>query len=318
MERPRIPVVGGAAPRSMKEARVARKRPAAKTGAREERKLRYQIVYDHVLDLIAREGLKGGDKLPSTNELVATTGVSLISVRSALDKLEQAGKIQRHQGLGTFVARERFHSEPTRSGELLQTLAGSGDGPTLSTELLRLSVGLPSPNIARALSIEAGQPVWEVLRRRSLGAMPAILEQAVLPLSLIPALEERELAAGDSMYRFLANRYGLKDEYAEQSLEVDKPNAVEREALGLNPRDQVVRIRGVSFTASGTAFDCYQQTYRASDFIFYTAGSSNRRLLRPADIGAWVVLPLAGAAPLQEMTRPDAAPERKAKRTGRH
>jgi GntR family transcriptional regulator len=271
---------------------VAQKHKTGGAAADGERKLRYQAVYDWVLDYIASKGLASGDKLPSSTEIASLTKVSLISVRHALDKLEHAGKIQRHQGIGTFVARDRIVSEPNRSGRLLETLTPSGKGPQLTTEVLSINVGLPSPEIAKALSIAAGQPVWEIIRRRSLGGAPAILEQAVLPLSIVPALDEKELAAGDSLYRLLAERYGLSDDYAEQSLEVDKPAANERDALGLGARDQVVRVRGVSFTATGVAFDCYQQTYRASDFVFYTSGSGSRRLLQPGDIKEWVVLPL--------------------------
>jgi GntR family transcriptional regulator len=276
---------------------VARKEPATGKVAQGERKLRYEFVYDWILNHIATKGLKSGDKLPSATDLAELTGVSLISVRHALDKLENAGKIHRHQGIGTFVTRERIRSEPNRPGELLETLGGSQDA-ALTTQLLNIAIGLPSANIAKALSISPGEPVWEITRRRNLGTEAAILEQAILPLSLVPAMEEDKLAAGDSMYRFLADRYGLRDEYSEQSLEVDKPTAAEREALGLTARDQVVRIRGVSFTADGKAFDCYRQTYRASDFTFYIAGSGNRRLLQPTDIGEWEVQPLSrGPAP---------------------
>ncbi|WP_181257217.1 GntR family transcriptional regulator [Pseudaminobacter soli (ex Li et al. 2025)] len=260
----------------------------------EERKLRYQLVYDWILDFIATNGLTGGDKLPSTTELAQLTGVSLISVRHALDKLEHAGKIHRHQGIGTFVARDRIVSEPSRAGRLLETLSPSGGGPDLATEVLQINIGLPSPEIAKALSIELGQPVWEIIRRRSLRTAPAILEQAVLPLSLVPAIDEKELEAGDSLYGLLADRYGLRDDYVEQSLEVDRPTTTEREALDLGSRDQVVRIRGVSFTGDGKAFDCYQQTYKASDFVFYMSGSGSRRLLQPTDMKQWVVLPLHG------------------------
>ncbi|MDH6233913.1 DNA-binding GntR family transcriptional regulator [Mesorhizobium soli] len=259
-----------------------------------ERKLRYQIVYDWILDFIATNGLTGGDKLPSSTELARLTGVSLISVRHALDKLEHAGKIHRHQGIGTFVARDRIVSEPSRAGRLLETLSPSGGRPDLATEVLKINIGLPSPEIAKALSIELGQPVWEIIRRRRLRTAPAILEQAVLPLSLVPAIDHKELEAGDSLYGLLADRYGLRDEHVEQSLEVDRPTATEREALDLGPRDQVVRIRGVSFTGDGKAFDCYQQTYKASDFVFYMSGSGSRHLLQPTDMKQWVVLPLHG------------------------
>jgi len=261
----------------------------------EERKLRYQVVHDWILDFIATNNLGGGDKLPSTTELAKLTGVSLISVRHALDKLEHSGRIHRHQGIGTFVARDRIVSEPSRAGRLLETLSPSGSGPELATELLGINIGSPSPEIAKALSIELGQPVWEIIRRRSFRTTPAILEQAVLPLSLVPAIDDKDLEAGDSLYALLAERYGLRDDCVEQSLEVDRPTPTEREILNLGSRDQVVRIRGVSFTADGKAFDCYQQTYKASDFVFYTSGSGSRHLLQPTDMKQWVVLPLHGS-----------------------
>jgi GntR family transcriptional regulator len=301
---------------------VARKQPATGKVVQDERKLRYEFVYDWILNHITTKGLKGGDKLPSATDLAELTGVSLISVRHALDKLENAGKIHRHQGIGTFVARERILSEPNRPGELLETLGGSQDA-ALTTHLLDIAIGLPSANIAKALSISPGQPVWEITRRRNLGAAAAILEQAILPLSLVPALEEDKLAAGDSMYRFLADRYGLRDEYSEQSLEVDKPTAMEREVLELTARDQIIRIRGVSFTAEGKAFDCYRQTYRAADFIFYIAGSGNRRLLQPTDIGEWEVQPLSrpqapGGSPRAAATSGEPAPHNTPSRPKSH
>src|SRR2546430_5650049 len=66
--------------------------------------------------------------LPTHAELAELTGVSLITVRRALDELERAGKVRRHQGLGTFLARPRIVTEPTRAGSLLGTLAAGGAG----------------------------------------------------------------------------------------------------------------------------------------------------------------------------------------------
>src|ERR1700750_1580415 len=104
--------------------------------SRSESKLRYQYVYDLVLSIMAERGLRPGDRLPSTTELAAIAEVSTISVRRALDELERAGKIQRRQGLGTFVAEPRIASDPTQPGELLHTLIDEGG---------RLSAGTTPP-----------------------------------------------------------------------------------------------------------------------------------------------------------------------------
>ncbi len=266
--------------------------------ASNDRKLRYQQVQELVLSIVAEQGLQPGDRLPSTTELAEIADVSTISVRRALDELERDGRIRRHQGLGTFVAEPRIASDPTRPGELLQTLIDSVGRPTtVTTALITVSVGLPSSTIASALGVDAGQPVWDIWRRRSIegtdGNADRILERAVLPLSRVPAIDRDALAKGESLYRFLERRYGLTDEYTEQAFEVDTPNGWEAEQLALGQGHPVVRIRGVSFDSAGYAFDCFEQCYRATKFTFYTSGQTRHRILGPTELSNWSVSPLA-------------------------
>ena len=260
-----------------------------------ERVLRYQHVYDLVVDLIEQQGLHEGDRLPSTAELAELAGVSVISVRRALDELDRNGKIVRHQGVGTFVAPQRILSTPTVPGGLLETLTTVDDDLELSTELIGLIVGIPSAKHAAALRIDQGAPVWEISRLRRLGTTPKVLERAVVPLSLVPSLDEKHLADGGSLYGFLREKYGFVDEFVEQAIEVDQPTSWEREHLGVGPRGNVVRIRGVSVDPSGVAFDSFQQTYPAHDFVFYISGTSHRRLVESTRTGPWSVQSLGGS-----------------------
>jgi DNA-binding GntR family transcriptional regulator len=264
---------------------------AAPAGA-EPRTLRYQRVYDLVLELIEEGDLRAGDRLPSTARLAELAGVSIISVRRALDDLAHGGKIVRHQGVGTFVAPQRLVSEPARPGSLLGMISQAGQDAVMGTTLLSVLVGLPSSNHARALGIDSGQPVWEISRLRTLEGAPKILERAVLPLSKAVAIDENYLADGGSLYDFLRDKYDLVDDFVEQSLEVDHPNSWEREHLNLTGHDSVVRVRGVSFGRDGTAFDCYQQTYPAHEFVFYVSGDGSPKLLKSAGDGRWSVKPL--------------------------
>ena len=257
------------------------------------RRLRYEIVTEMILGIITDQRMQPGDRLPSSTELATLSGFSLISVRRALDDLERAGRVLRQQGVGTFVARQRIISEPARSGELMDTFAAESAGD-LMTELVSIKVGLPSATIAAGLRISEGQPVWEVVRRRLLDARPVIVETAVLPLQLVPALDEEWLRQGKSLYGFLADQHGLLDHHEEQLLAVVVPTVAERNLLKLPGREQVVRIRAVSFTEDGTPFDCFQQTYPSRQFVFYVSGSRERRLLPTTDGDDWGVAPLPG------------------------
>lgn len=62
-------------------------------------------------DEIAERRYAQGEPLPTEAELAALFGVSRVTVRSALDTLNELGLIERRQGIGTFV-RELSRPEP--------------------------------------------------------------------------------------------------------------------------------------------------------------------------------------------------------------
>ena len=65
-------------------------------------------MYKQIIDILSRkmdEGeLKPGDRIPSEAELMQTYHVSRITVRSAINELEEDGMVVRSRGKGTFVA----------------------------------------------------------------------------------------------------------------------------------------------------------------------------------------------------------------------
>lgn len=246
----------------------------------DETGLLYERVVALVEQLIIDRGLAPGDRLPSYAELAELAGVSMITVRRALEELERAGRVRRHQGLGTFVARPRIVSEPARAGSLLGTL-GDGDGPPgpLESRVLELRAGEPSDYLRDALALQPDQRVWRLRRLRMLNRTPAVLETSMIPIVLAPELDQMADRLTGSLYDLLASEYGLDDAFEEQYLEVIRPTKEEAKQLGLRAPAQAVRIRGLSATATGVAFDCFEQLYSADQFAFAISGSASRRLL---------------------------------------
>lgn len=60
-------------------------------------------IFSYIKDRIATGIWKPGDKIPSENELCKQMGVSRISVRAAISKLESLGILKGIRGKGTFV-----------------------------------------------------------------------------------------------------------------------------------------------------------------------------------------------------------------------
>jgi len=270
-----------------------RARPPGRPGSQ----LLYQRVVAYVEELVAERGLVAGDLLPTHAELAASVGVSLITVRRALEELERAGRVRRHQGLGTFLARPRIVTEPARTGSLLGTLREGGTGP-IETRILQLHPGLPSPDVATALRIEPDAPVWRLRRQRLIDGQPAVVETSIIPVRLAPALDQLVQQPGGSLYDLLAREFGLEDEYEEQYLEVVvSPAREERRLLSIPARTPVVRIRGMSMDKAGNPFDCFEQLYRATEFAFAISGSTSRQLFPTPGLQDWDVRALPDAPP---------------------
>ena len=198
----------------------------------EPRLLRYQHVYDLVLDLIDERDLREGDKLPSTAELAKLADVSIISVRRALDELgaRRARSFDTREW-APLSPRSGLVSEPARRRGRFSARSPAADrGAALENRTAGSPWSdCPARTTRRRLGIDAGQPVWKITRLRNSESAPKILRlRAVLPLSRVTAIDEDYLAGGGSLYGFLHDRYGLVDDFVEQSLEVDHPNAWER------------------------------------------------------------------------------------------
>jgi DNA-binding GntR family transcriptional regulator len=251
------------------------------------RPLRYRRVIDLIDELIRAQDLQPGDLLPTQKELAELAGVSLITVRRALDELEREGRVAGHQGVGTFVARPRIVSEPARRGGLLATFAGRGAAAEVTTELLGVRDVRPDAAVARALALAPGARVWHISRLRSIDGRPMVLEQARVPQALAPDLRERQDELRQSLYGLLARRYGLVDDYEEQYLEVGAAGAAERRRLQLPAKARIVRLQGVSFAAGDVPFDCFEHVYPAEAFAFYISGRTSRRLLPAQELAGW-------------------------------
>ncbi|PYS68438.1 MAG: FadR family transcriptional regulator [Acidobacteria bacterium] len=76
-------------------------------------------VVARVYDLIKREELKPGDRLPPERELAKQLGISRPSLRAGLSSLISMGVLQSRQGAGTFIV----DGPPTLDSEPLRLLA---------------------------------------------------------------------------------------------------------------------------------------------------------------------------------------------------
>jgi GntR family transcriptional regulator len=150
--------------------------PAQRTG---RGVARYYLLYEQLSGALNDGSIPSGAALPSEPELVARYRLSRTTVRRALARLEEEGRIIRRRGSGTFARQNR---KPTRLQLELQTFFE--DLPEIAAQtslsLLRFESG-PVPAQLRELLPELGSNATVIQRLHRFHNTPYALTTAYVP-----------------------------------------------------------------------------------------------------------------------------------------
>lgn len=106
------------------------------------RGLAHELVEDFSGRILAQV-MRPGDKLPTESEIMGAYGVSRTVVREALSKLQAAGLVETHHGIGTFVLEARpggiFRLDPADIATSIDVLAVLELRVSLETEAAGLA-----------------------------------------------------------------------------------------------------------------------------------------------------------------------------------
>jgi GntR family transcriptional regulator len=226
--------------------------------------LHHQVYLD--LKAAIEDGeYKPGDRLPPERELSRRYGCSLITIRRALDELSREGRLQRHQGRGTFVLPPRM--ERPLDGAMTFTEEMQRRGLDPETRLLASRPEAASETVAAALNLELGSPTLYLERLRIANGTPLLLEMVHLPAERFPGLLASDLEH-NSLYELLTTRYGTPVDRVREALEPVHLPAREARLLGLEPRSLALLVEGVAYASDGTPVE-FGRTYVRGDHTRY-------------------------------------------------
>ena len=174
----------------------------------------YHQIETALLAEIESGRLVPGDRLPTEDRLSERFGVSRITVRQALRDLADRGYISREQGRGTFVRSRPLEQGPRALTSFSDEMRRHG----LASSSRVLDSGIvPAPaDVAAALGLAAGQPVFRLCRLRLADGSPMGLQTASLPMPLVPGIYAIDFTDA-SLYDVLRDRYGLRPARARES-----------------------------------------------------------------------------------------------------
>jgi GntR family transcriptional regulator len=232
----------------------------------------YRRIRDEIFELIQRGTYRPHDRLPSETELIRRFGVSRVTIRLALGALRKDGIVQSMQGKGSFVCMPKFVQETPALLGFHEVMAGRGY-KTVS-RVVSSKERPASLEIAAALDLRRGSPVFEVTRLRCINDEPLSLDVSNFPLDVGAKLSLEDLD-GD-IFPLLESRCGVSLGRAEVTIEAVACDAACAKILGLAPGEPLLHLCRLTRTLSGRPVD-YEHLYCRKDAWQYRVQLDRQR-----------------------------------------
>ncbi|WP_404389665.1 UTRA domain-containing protein [Pseudoalteromonas phenolica] len=135
--------------------------------------LLYQVIRNHIQNLVNEGRLKAGSKLPSERSLQEQFNSTRITVREALARLESEGVIYSQKRRGWFVTPEKLKWHPARKVNF--NALSESQGFTPSTKVIELMA--PSNEHSIAFTHFDDKPIYKLTRARYLDGRGVLVEE---------------------------------------------------------------------------------------------------------------------------------------------
>lgn len=255
----------------------------------------FPVKYAALAKLLSQR-IRSGDYdaqgIPGERALAAEFGVARVTIRSALQRLDDQGLVWRHERRGTFAISD--HNAAARRRLLREDMDNFLDRGRDDRRKVLLFTRTPATaEVASALRLPTGELVLRVVRLRTRDGVALTYTDTYLRLALAPYVHRRDLER--KPYVQLLEEAGLSISGADQTItSVAAPPVVAR-ALQLAEGRPLLKLARTLFDESETPVQLLLGWYHADHFAI---GMRMSRLLDATRV--WIqytppALPLAGA-----------------------
>jgi GntR family transcriptional regulator len=206
----------------------------------------YRAVKRSLLESIEAGIHAPGSSLPSEASLAAAFGVSVGTLRKAVDELVAEGRLVRRQGRGTFVT---SHATDRSLFQFFRIERRDGQREAPAVEVLGLARGAVDAAGARAFGIDPGAAVLQIEQRVLLQQRPVGCERLVLPAVLFKGMTEKRLREhAGGLYALYQCEFGVTVVRAVERVTAAIADRDVRARLGLAGGAAVLHLRRQALT----------------------------------------------------------------------
>jgi GntR family transcriptional regulator len=226
----------------------------------------YKAVKQRLLDQLASGALKPAQPLPAENQLAAQFGVSIGTLRKAIDALVAENILIRQQGRGTFVAE---HDRERLLFQFFHIERQDGHKTYPEVRLDQFSKGRANAEAAQALQVPLAEPVYLITNVLWLNQEPVLVDEITLCQARFPGLTEAIFKARDNtIYNLYQARYQVTVLRTEERLRAELANAAQAGLLAIPESTQVLTIRRVAFSYESEAVEWRVSTVNTARYEY--------------------------------------------------
>jgi len=203
----------------------------------------YKDVKHAILAALAAGEWKAGEAIPSERKLTDRFGVSIGTLRKAIDELVAENIMIRHQGRGTFVA---THRQEDHFFRFFRIVRQDGHREYPSVRLARFRRAKADKEEATALAIAVGDLVFRFTNVLSLEGKPVMIDAITVPEARFKSLTEKQLRERpNTLYNFYQDIFGINVIRTEEHLRSALADEDDHTLLGVpvgSPLLKILRI----------------------------------------------------------------------------
>jgi GntR family transcriptional regulator len=201
----------------------------------------YRLAKRALLASIESGRWPAASALPNEAALAAALGISIGTLRHAVDELVAERILVRRQGRGTFVA---THTTERFVFQFFHVERSDGVREAPQVELLSFERARLDEDAAAALARPPGDAAIAIENRLSLQGRPVVFDRLVLPAVLFRGLTEKRLRDRPStIYHLYQTAFGITVVRATERVRAVAADRATARVLGVAPGSAVLQVR---------------------------------------------------------------------------
>lgn len=212
----------------------------------------YQQIVNQVRALVKAETLREGQPFSSESEVARHLGISKMPVRQAFHKLRSEGLLVIKKGKRPLIGSGRLPWNFQELRGFSEEMRRRGLVP--SARILSRDVIKAEGDVAQALRLQNGDPVYVIKRLRLVNGDAVAIVVSYLPLRLFPRIDEQNLESR-SLYAIFESIYHRKLHWAEEAIGAVSASEEEARILETVPGSALLSIRETTFDTERVAIE---------------------------------------------------------------